>query len=62
MPIQDVALKTNWEQWMIETGGKRGSGRSMMAVRHDDDDEILKKKKKQSKVLSCPTVGTQKLS
>ena len=38
VPIQDVALKTSREQWMIEMGGKRGSGRSVLAVRHDDDD------------------------
>ena len=36
--IQDVALKTSWERWTVETGGKRGSGRSVLAVRHDDDD------------------------
>ena len=35
--IQDVALKTYWEQWVIETGGGRGSGRSMLVVRHDVD-------------------------
>ena len=34
VPIQDVALKT------IETGGGRGSGRSVLAVQHDDDDEV----------------------
>ena len=38
VPIQDVAWKTSQEQWMIEMGGKRGSRRSMLAVRHDDDD------------------------
>ena len=32
VPIQDIALKTSWEQWMIETGGERGSGRSVLAV------------------------------
>ena len=35
--IQDIALKTSREQWTIEKGGERGSGRSMLAVRHDDD-------------------------
>ena len=30
VPIQDVVLKT------IEKGGGRGSGRSVLAVRHDD--------------------------
>ena len=38
VPIQDIALKTSREQWTIETGGKRGSGRSVLAVRHDVDD------------------------
>ena len=37
--IQDVALNTCWERWMIEAGVKRGSGRSMLAARHDDDDD-----------------------
>ena len=37
-PIQDIALKTSWEQWTIETGGEKGSGRSVLAVRHDDGD------------------------
>ena len=36
--IQDIALKTSWEQWTIEMGGERGSWRSMLAVRHDDDE------------------------
>ena len=39
MPIQDVALKTSREQRMIETGGERGSGISVLAARHDDDDD-----------------------
>ena len=39
MPIQDVALKTYWERWTIETGGVRGSGRSLLVVRQDDDDD-----------------------
>ena len=37
VPIQDVALKTSWEQWTIETGGERGSGQSVLAAQHDDD-------------------------
>ena len=37
VPIQDIALKTSREQWTIETGGKRGSERSMLAARYDDD-------------------------
>ena len=37
MPIQeDVAFKTFREQWAIETDGDRGSGRFVLAVRHDD--------------------------
>ena len=39
MPIQDIALKTYREQRTIETDGKRGSGRSMLAARDDDDDD-----------------------
>ena len=38
VPIQDVALKTYRERWTIERGGRRGSGRSVLAVRHDDDE------------------------
>ena len=33
--IQDVAWKTCWERWMIETSGERGSWKSMLAARHD---------------------------
>ena len=40
VPIQDIALKTSRKQWTIETGGERGSGRSVLAARHDDDDDI----------------------
>ena len=36
---QPCALKTFWERWMIETGDRRGSGRSVLVVRHDDDDD-----------------------
>ena len=39
VPIQDVALRTCQEQWVIEKGGRRGSGRSMLVVQHDDDDD-----------------------
>ena len=41
VPIQDIALKTSWERWTIETGSERGSGRSMLVARHDDDIYIL---------------------
>ena len=40
VPIQDIALKTSQEQWTIEMGGKRGSGRSVLAAQHDDDDDL----------------------
>ena len=39
--IQDVALKTSRERWMIETGGEIGSRRSVLAARHDDDDDEI---------------------
>ena len=39
VPIQDIALKTSWGRWTIETGGERGSGRFVLAVRHDDDED-----------------------
>ena len=38
VPIEDVAWKTSREWWTIETGGKRGSGRSVLAAWHDHDD------------------------
>ena len=44
VPIQDVALKTyRRERWVIEKGGGRGSGRSVLVGRHhgDDDDSWL---------------------
>ena len=44
VPIQDVALKTYRERWMIEMGGRRGSGRSMLVARHVDDDELFANK------------------
>ena len=43
MPIQDVVLETYRERWTIETGGKRGSGRSVLAAWHDDDDDFQPK-------------------
>ena len=39
VPIQDIALKTFRERWTIEAGGKRGSGGSVLAARHDDGDD-----------------------
>ena len=35
--IRDVALKTFQRRWMIGRNGERGSGLSMLAIRHDDD-------------------------
>ena len=40
--IQDIALKTPQEQWTIETDGDRGSGRSVLAARHQNDDEEIR--------------------
>ncbi len=37
VPIQDVAWKTSRERWTIEKSGGRGSGRSVLAARHDND-------------------------
>ena len=34
--IQDVAWRTCWELWMIETGGKRGSEKSVLTAGQDD--------------------------
>ena len=39
VPIQCMAWKTSQERWTIETGGEKGSGRSMLATRHDDDND-----------------------
>ena len=41
VPIQDVALKTYRKGLTIETGGKRGSGRSALVAWHDDDDDKI---------------------
>ena len=43
--IRDVALTTCQRRWTIGRSGKRGSGISVMAARHDDDgdDEIYSK-------------------
>ena len=53
--IQDVALKTSWEQWTIETSGERGSGRSMLAVQHDNDDNYL------IEIITCNHITVYKL-
>ena len=36
LPIQDIALKISWDQQTMETGGERGSGRSLLAAQRDD--------------------------
>ena len=36
--IQDVAMKTYRKRWTMERGGGRGSGRTVLMVRHNDDD------------------------
>ena len=41
VPIRDVAWKTCWERWTIETGGERGSGRSVLVERYHDDVDCL---------------------
>ena len=35
--IQNVARKTSWKLWTIETSGERGSVKSMLAAWHDDE-------------------------
>ena len=39
--IQGVALKTCQRRWTIGRSGKRGSGISVPAARHDDDDDDI---------------------
>ena len=41
VPIQDVALKTYWKRWTIETGGGRGTERSVLMTPHNDDDDVF---------------------
>ena len=41
VPIQDVALKICREQWTIEKGSEKGSGKSVLTARHNDDDANL---------------------
>ena len=40
--IRDVALKPYQRRWTIKRSGKRGSGISVLAARHDDDDDFEK--------------------
>ena len=37
--IQDKVLMKFWERWMIETGGERKSGKSVLAAGNDVDDD-----------------------
>ena len=37
--IRDVVLKTFLGRWTIGRSGDRGSGISVLPVRHDDDDD-----------------------
>ena len=39
MPIRYVALRTCRKQRMIEKGGEKRPGISMLMARHDDDDD-----------------------
>ena len=42
MSIQDVVWRTSRERWTIESGGEKGSGRSVLSAwHHDDDDKYL---------------------
>ena len=38
--IRDIVLKTCKRRWTIGRSGERGSGISVLAVRHDDDDVL----------------------
>ena len=39
--IRNVALKTCWMQCMIERGGERGLGISVLMTRQDDDEKQI---------------------
>ena len=39
VPIKDVALETYRRQWIIEEGGEKGSGISVLIAPHDDEDD-----------------------
>ena len=41
VPIQNVARKNSRERWTIETGDKRGSGKSVLTAQYDDDDDDI---------------------
>ena len=40
VPILDIALKTCGKQWLIENGGKKGSGISVLMAWNEDNDDI----------------------
>ena len=42
VPIRDVAGENCRKQWMIEKGGEKGSGISVLIAQHDVDDIIYK--------------------
>ena len=44
-----VLWRTSRERWTREAGSERGSGRSVLAARHDDDCTMKKSKKKKKK-------------
>ena len=39
--MYDVSWKTCRERWTIETNGERGSGKSVLAARHNDDNIMV---------------------
>ena len=41
--MRDVALRTSQKRWTIGRSGKRGSGISVLAARHDDDGDFINK-------------------
>ena len=41
VPIRDVSLKTCRKQWTTGRSGERGSGISVLMIRHDDDDDDI---------------------
>ena len=38
--IQDVDKTTSRKRWTIETGGERGSWKSVLTAQHDDDGTL----------------------
>ena len=50
--IQVIVLKTSLEQWTIETGDERWSGRSMLAAQHDDNDDSPTNASSESNIIT----------